>query len=92
MNAIRQAADGQLVFPAAARRWLYDGRDAEPAALSEREIEVLSLVAEGMGNAEVALRLHISENTVKFHLRNIYRRLDVSNRTEASRKFLERYT
>ena len=92
VSAIRQAADGQLVFPAAARRWLYDGRGAGPAALSERETEVLSLVAEGMGNAEVALRLHISENTVKFHLRNIYRRLDVSNRTEASRKFLERYT
>ena len=43
-----------------------------------------------MGNAEVASRLHISENTVKFHLQNIYRRLEVSNRTEATRKFLER--
>ena len=57
--------------------------------LSAREAEVLTAVAEGLTNAEVADRLHISENTVKFHLQNIYQRLGVANRTEASRWFME---
>lgn len=59
--------------------------------LSSREEEVLTAVAEGLTNAEVAERLHISENTVKFHLQNIYQRLGVTNRTEASRWYLQEY-
>jgi len=85
VQAIRQVVAGQLVFPAAARRWLYGAAPSTPAnPLSPRENEVLALVAEGLSNAEAALRLHISENTVKFHLQNIYQRLGVANRTEAS--------
>jgi two-component system nitrate/nitrite response regulator NarP len=57
--------------------------------LSQREDEVLALVAEGLTNAQVAQRLHVSANTVKFHLKNIYQQLNVTNRTEASRWFLE---
>jgi DNA-binding NarL/FixJ family response regulator len=53
--------------------------------LTRRESEILRLVAEGMSNAELARLLWLSEQTVKFHLSNIYRKLDVSNRTEASR-------
>lgn len=88
VQAIRQVAAGQLVFPAAARRWLGGVEEhAPPSPLSARENEVLALVAEGLSNAEVAARLHISENTVKFHLQNIYQRLGVSNRTEASHWF-----
>ena len=53
--------------------------------LSARELEVLQLVAAGSSNGEIARKLWITEQTVKFHLRNIYRKLDVGNRTEASR-------
>ncbi|HEX5469784.1 MAG TPA: response regulator transcription factor [Gaiellaceae bacterium] len=52
---------------------------------TRRETEILKLVAEGYSNAELARMLWVSEQTVKFHLSNIYRKLDVTNRTEASR-------
>ena len=51
--------------------------------LSEREIEVLLLIAEGLSNPEIAARLYLSVNTVKVHTRNIYSKLDVNNRTQA---------
>jgi DNA-binding NarL/FixJ family response regulator len=53
--------------------------------LTSREREILQLVSEGHTNAELAHMLWVTEQTVKFHLSNIYRKLDVSNRTEASR-------
>lgn len=85
--SIRQVFSGQLVFPQAAKRWLrtHRQRPANPAdELSEREAEVLSLVAQGLTNAQIAQRINVSDNTVKFHLQNIYQKLDVSNRTEAA--------
>jgi DNA-binding NarL/FixJ family response regulator len=85
IQAIRQVMAGQLIFPAAARRWLSRATPKAPIPLSGRELEVLAEVAKGLTNAEAARRLNISENTVKFHLQNIYQRLHVSNRTEASR-------
>jgi LuxR family maltose regulon positive regulatory protein len=51
--------------------------------LSEREIEVLALVAEGLTNQEIASRLFLSHHTIKAHTRNIFGKLDVHNRTEA---------
>jgi DNA-binding NarL/FixJ family response regulator len=54
-------------------------------SLTEREREILGLVAEGLTNAVIARRLWVSEPTVKFHLANLYRKLGVANRTEASR-------
>jgi NarL family two-component system response regulator LiaR len=53
--------------------------------LSARELSILRLVAEGLSNGEVGRRLGITEQTVKFHLANVYRKLGVSNRTEATR-------
>lgn len=53
--------------------------------LSERELAVLGYIAEGMTNKQIAGRLWLSEQTVKFHVRNVYRKLDVSSRTEALR-------
>jgi DNA-binding CsgD family transcriptional regulator len=53
--------------------------------LTRREVEILRLVSEGHSNAQVARTLWVTEQTVKFHLSNIYRKLDVGNRTEASR-------
>jgi LuxR family transcriptional regulator, maltose regulon positive regulatory protein len=54
---------------------------AEP--LSERELEVLSLAAHGLSNERLARRLFISENTVKTHLKNVFAKLGVRNRTAA---------
>ena len=51
--------------------------------LSERELEVLRLIAAGLSNSEIALRLSIAEGTVKRHINHIYGKLDVRTRTQA---------
>jgi DNA-binding NarL/FixJ family response regulator len=56
-----------------------------PGGLTRRELEILRLVAEGHSNAALARKLWVTEQTVKFHLSNVYRKLNVTNRTEASR-------
>jgi DNA-binding NarL/FixJ family response regulator len=63
------------------------GKNGEPVTvkLTRREREILRLVADGYSNAHLAQMLWVTEQTVKFHLSNIYRKLNVSNRTEASR-------
>jgi DNA-binding NarL/FixJ family response regulator len=53
--------------------------------LTERELEILRLVAEGYTNGRIARQLWVTEQTVKFHLSNTYRKLGVANRTQASR-------
>lgn len=58
---------------------------SEESPLTPREVEILRLVAAGSSNGDVARHLWVTEQTVKFHLRNIYRKLDVANRTQASR-------
>jgi DNA-binding NarL/FixJ family response regulator len=68
----------------------HDVAAATATGLTPREVQVLSRVAAGASNATVAAQLWLSEPTVKFHLRNIYRKLDVNGRTEASRLALER--
>jgi DNA-binding NarL/FixJ family response regulator len=57
----------------------------ETPELTRRELEILRLVAEGHSNSQLARMLWVTEQTVKFHLSNIYRKLNVANRTEASR-------
>ena len=89
VDAIRGVHRGHLVFPNAAKRWLLGRAGASGAELTERERAVLALVAEGAGNAQVARRLRVTENTVKFHLQNVYRKLGVANRTEAAAAFLK---
>jgi DNA-binding NarL/FixJ family response regulator len=85
--AVRQVYEHSIYLP---RPLDSVPRVASPAPigrfdLTRRELEILCLVAEGMPNAELAKMLWVTEQTVKFHLSNIYRKLDVSNRTEASR-------
>ena len=57
-------------------------RDTDPDHLTDRELEVLQLVVRGMRNKEIASELGISENTAKFHLRNILDKLHAQNRAE----------
>jgi len=63
---------------------------AEADGLSERELEVLLMVARGMSNNQIAVSLHLSEATVKRHLANIYPRIGVSSRGEAVSKALSK--
>jgi DNA-binding NarL/FixJ family response regulator len=87
-SAIRQAFDKSIYValaervPAAA---VVSPTDDGGADLTRRELEILQLVAEGYSNSQLAKMLWVTEQTVKFHLSNIYRKLDVANRTEASR-------
>lgn len=64
-----------------------DARRDELSALTRRETEVLELIAFGLGNKEIASRLHFSVEAVRWHLRNIYTKLSVHTRTEAALKF-----
>lgn len=80
--AFRQVAIGQMVFPESIRRSFTSHYAFSP--LTEREMQVLSLLAEGKSNAEIAVVLHLSENTVKYHLRNLFAKLGINNRTEAA--------
>jgi DNA-binding NarL/FixJ family response regulator len=85
--AVQAAAAGLVVLPAEAVESLLPAVRAastEPqAALTPREIDVLRLMAEGVGNKELAWRLGISDHTVKSHIGSIFNKLDVSTRTEA---------
>ncbi len=62
-----------------------EGEPVERGPLTERELEVLGLLAQGLANKQIAVELGISEHTVKFHVSSIYTKLDVTNRTEAVR-------
>jgi len=61
----------------------------EAGILTNRETEVLGLVAQGFLNKEIAYKLSISERTVQFHLKSVFTKLDVSSRTEAVTKALK---
>jgi DNA-binding NarL/FixJ family response regulator len=88
-TAIRQVFEPSLYLAGGriGRRSLVRSRNGEGHGLdlTRRELEILRLVAHGHANSELAKKLWITEQTVKFHLSNIYRKLDVANRTEASR-------
>jgi len=84
--AVRQAYEASIFLPGYSSS--YERRAPVPPSdpdLTRRELEILRLAAEGHSNAELARMLWVTEQTVKFHLSNIYRKLGVSNRTEASR-------
>lgn len=93
LNAIRRLQDGQLLFPAevlrrAARPPSISGPVASLSELTSRELEILQLIAEGLGNREIAARLDITYNTAMKHVSNILAKLKVSNRMEAGLLFL----
>jgi DNA-binding NarL/FixJ family response regulator len=84
LRAVRAAADGQGVLsPSVATRLMSRVRTPAPELLSQRELEVLELVAAGTTNRDAAVRLFISEATVKTHLLHIYAKLGVTDRAAA---------
>ena len=85
--AIRQTYEPSIHLAMDRAEWTKsDQVAAEPGLLTEREQEILRLVAVGHSNGELARMLHVAPQTVKFHLSNIYRKLNVANRTQASRQ------
>ncbi len=89
--AIRQAFDHSIYFATGAPSVAIQvaaqvpEESEEQVGLTKRELEILRLTAEGYSNSQLARMLWVTEQTVKFHLSNIYRKLNVSNRTEAGR-------
>jgi DNA-binding NarL/FixJ family response regulator len=88
-GALRQALDGN-VFTTAGVTEDPGERAARDAGLTERELVIVRAVARGLSNEAIAKELWVAEQTVKFHLTNIYRKLGVANRTEAARYAFER--
>ena len=87
LRGIRAAARGDSpLAPKVASAVLRDrlDRDRPEAELTVREREVLELIAQGLPNKQIALRLEISEKTVKAHLTKIYQAIDVTDRTQAA--------
>jgi DNA-binding NarL/FixJ family response regulator len=85
LAAIRSAASGHAPIDPRVAGALLPGRTPVPGAdLSNREREVLSLVAEGLANKQIARRLGITERTVKVHVGNVFRRIGVADRTSAA--------
>jgi len=90
-RAVRAAARGETVLsPAVASRIIGQMRAPSPESLSQREIEVLNLVARGSTNKEAAKKLFISEATVKTHLLHAYAKLGVKDRAAAVAVAFER--
>jgi DNA-binding NarL/FixJ family response regulator len=93
IGLVRVAADGHTVLsPAAARRLIAASADSQPArdracklvsSLSEREVEVLTGLGEGLSNAQIAARLFLSEATVKGYVSRMLDKLGLDNRTQA---------
>jgi DNA-binding NarL/FixJ family response regulator len=88
-STIRQVVEGTVYHPRG-RGGGADGTSGgsgggHPGGLTDRELSILRLVAEGLSNLDIASKLYVTEQTVKFHLSNIYRKLGVGNRTEATR-------
>lgn len=94
VSAIRAAARGQATLHPSVAARLVQGIDQtskdELADLSERELEVLRLVAQGLSNREIAETLTVSEGTVKSHVSNILSKLHLAHRTQAALYALKR--
>lgn len=94
VDAVRTVADGDaLLAPAITRRMIERfvqrapvgaGRPAQLAELTERELDVLRLIARGLSNAEIGKALFLSEATVKSHVNRILSKLDLRDRTQAT--------
>lgn len=75
----------EIAYHNVVHRYIPRTENLDDCPLTEREKEILGLVAEGYTNGRIARELWVTEQTIKFHLSNTYRKLGVANRTEASR-------
>ena len=87
-GVLRQALEGN-VFTTAGITEDPGERAAKDAGLTDRELGIIRAVARGLSNEAISKELWVAEQTVKFHLTNIYRKLGVTNRTEAARYAFE---
>lgn len=83
IRAVERAASGEVVLSAAQTERVVATMRSAPRTLSDRELEVLRLLGDGMSNREIARALFVSEATVKTHLAHIYDKLDAPSRTAA---------
>ena len=84
VSAITQALEG-TTYQACGLPATDEASPAEAAGLTDRELTIIKAVARGLSNQAIGRELWVTEQTVKFHLTNIYRKLKVANRTEAAR-------
>jgi len=88
LDAIRATAYGESILPPSIAsivvKHLSGEETSQADILTTREMEVLKLVAEGLTNEQIGLKLHLSARTIEAHLTHIYTKLDVSSRTEAA--------
>ncbi|MDF1747818.1 MAG: response regulator transcription factor [Alphaproteobacteria bacterium] len=87
LDTIVDVSHGRISFPYVDVRSLYNDPFAD---LTNREKELLSALSQGWTNQQIAQRIGISDNTVKFHLKNLYEKLDVNNRAMAVALYMER--
>ncbi len=90
IRAIEIATKGEMVAPRQLLEHVIEHlssseEEVDLNVLSSRQQQILGMVVEGMSNAEIGKRLHLSESTIKQHLRTAYKALGVSNRTQASK-------
>jgi DNA-binding NarL/FixJ family response regulator len=92
VNALQIILAGEVYVPPAlmSAQTARGSRESRTVPLADRQMDVLKALAEGLTNKEIARRLGIAEITVKVHLQSIYRKLGVSNRTEALAAALNR--
>ena len=86
LDTIADVAEGRMVFPFIDVRTLYDN---PLVTLTRRELEVLSSLATGRTNKQIASDMDVSLNTVKFHVRNLFQKLGVNSRAQAISMYLK---
>lgn len=89
-TSLDEVAHGRAVLPVGWQQMLSHEPKDPLECLSQRQLDVLRLLADGLSYEEIGTRLFITVNTVKFHVRSIFARLGVGNRTTAARMFAER--
>ncbi|QLB12190.1 LuxR family two component transcriptional regulator [Bisgaardia hudsonensis] len=91
LSQIKQIAKGEIVFSDSVKQSLMERQSAENPiyTLTDREMDVLSLIATGLSNKQIAGKLFISEETVKVHIRNLLRKLNVHSRVAATILYLQ---